>query len=132
MIAAVKAETLLTLVYAAAAEAEVWPTLLRRLAVERAVVTAFMHDGVIDAAAFATGLFVLAPESDATGPAPSAAADPTLGPGVAIALRPARPLPEPIGKMRRQAGAVWARAGFRQPGPPLDASVSRCPRAGPP
>jgi len=144
MTAEAKAAALLPLVYAAAAEAEVWPTLLRQLAVELAAdgllvghlppmppaagrvwahgiapagVAAFMRDGVIDAAAFATGLFVLAPEPDATVLTPSGAAGPPLRPGLVIALQPARPLSEPIGRMRRQSGAVWALAGFRQPGP---------------
>ena len=144
MTAEAKAMALLPLVYAAAAEAEVWPTLLRQLAdelaadgllvghlppkpsaagrvwvhgVAPAAVGAFMREGVLDAAQFAAGLFVLAPEPRGEAPTSSGAVGPAFDPGLSIALRPPRPLSEPVGRMLRQSAAVWALACFASPGP---------------
>ena len=144
MTAAAKAEALLPLVYAAATDAEVWPTLLQQLAVELdadgllvghlptlppasgriwahgvapAAVGAFMCKAVIDAAQFAEGIFALAPAPCGAAPASSGAAGPALCRGLSIALRPSRPLPEPVGRLWRQPGCAWALAGFQRPGP---------------
>jgi DNA-binding CsgD family transcriptional regulator len=153
MSAASKVESLLPLIYAAAADGDVWPTLPRHLAehidadamlvcnvpaetmspvrvwphgLDSAAVAAFMEKGVIDPSRFSSALLVLPAEPIAKRRTSGSAADLMADLGSSILLRPQDPVDGQVGTLLRRAGICWTVAYFAAPSRgSLDASRKR-------
>jgi DNA-binding CsgD family transcriptional regulator/PAS domain-containing protein len=142
MSAASKADYLIPLIYAAAADSDVWPALPGHLAdhidadavllchvpsepmspgrfwthgLDSAAVAAFMEDGVIDQSRFASALLVLPGEPFTEARTPGSDAGLVDEHGSSILLRPQQPLDGQVGTRLRRAGMCWTVAYFAGP-----------------
>lgn len=142
MSAASMADSLVSLIYAAAADSNVWPALPQHLAdhidadavllglvpsetmapcrvwahgLDAAAVAAFIEDRAIDRSRFSSALLVLAADPLVNERTPGAEAAPVGDLGSSIRLQPQRPLDRQVAALLRRAGTCWTVACFAAP-----------------